>query len=120
MTYTTRMSPPRMRHKSLNPFSFLHPAGRGLSASAKIFRSTRTNTASSRESNSFWTDCLISREYLATSARALQAGCAIVFVGDAFFLAPRFGDEAVPEILPNGPVLFQVDQNADLAAFLIG
>jgi hypothetical protein len=54
----------------------------------QIFRSTRAKTASSRESNSFWADCLISREYLATSARALQEGCAIVFVGDAFFLAP--------------------------------
>src|SRR5579863_5535352 len=100
MTYTTRMSPARTRHRSLYPFIFLHPAGRGLSASARIFRSTRANTASSRESYSSWADCLISREYLATSARALQAGCAIVFVGDAFFLAPRFGDETVPEILP--------------------
>src|SRR5260370_232141 len=29
--YTTRQSPTRMRHWSLYPLSFLHPAGRGFS-----------------------------------------------------------------------------------------
>src|SRR4051794_34218175 len=38
---------------------------------------------------------------------------------NALFLPARFRHKTVPEVLPNGPVLFQVDQNTDLAAVLI-
>jgi hypothetical protein len=42
--------------------SFLHPAGRGFSASARILRSMRLKTASSRASSSFWADDLMTTE----------------------------------------------------------
>src|SRR5450755_2139221 len=109
-----------MRHWSLKPFSFLHPAGRGLSASARILLSTRVNSASSSASNSFCADCLISREYLTTRAGTFQAGCAVLLIRNALFLPARFRNKAVPEVLPYGSVFFQVDQNTDLAALLIG
>jgi len=69
----------------------------------------RVNSASSSASNSFCADCLISREYLTSRAGAFQAGRAVLLVGNAFFLPARFRHKAVPEVLPDGPVLFQVD-----------
>ena len=74
---------------------------------------------SSRESNSPWAECLISSEYLATGACAFQASRAVLLVRDALFFPPRFRDKTVPEILPDGTVFFQVDENPDLSAFLI-
>jgi hypothetical protein len=43
-----------------------------------------------------------------------------LLVRDALFLPPRFGNETVPEVFPDGAVLFQVNENTHLAAFLIG
>src|SRR5438874_13211965 len=40
---------------------------------------------------------------------ALHAGQALLLVRDAFFLAARFGNQAVPAILPHGPVLLEAD-----------
>src|SRR6266853_429215 len=79
----------------------------------------RVNTTSSSASNSFCADCLISREYLTTRAGAFQAGCAVLLIRNALFLPPRFRHKAVPKVLPDGPVFFQIDQDTDLAALLV-
>src|ERR1022692_1962614 len=76
-------------------FLVLHPAGRGSSASAKIFRSMRVNSGSPSASNSFCADCLISREYLSTRAGAFQAVCAVLLVRNALFLSARFRNQPV-------------------------
>ena len=52
---------------------------------------------------------LISREYLTTRAGAFQASGAVLLVRIALFLPARFGHKAVPEVLPDGPMFFQVD-----------
>src|ERR1022692_2159580 len=118
--YTTRQSPTRMRHWSLYPLSFFDPGGRGFSASARILRSIRANSALSSASSSFPAAGFISSEYLATPAIVLQALGSVFLVGDALFLAPRLGNQAIPEVLPNGTVLPEVDQHRRPAAFLIG
>src|SRR5437773_6013779 len=79
----------------------------------------RVNTTSSSASNSFCADCLISREYLTTWAGAFQAGCAVLLIRNALFLPARFRHKAVPKVLPDGPVSFQIDQDTDLAALLV-
>src|SRR5450756_1250851 len=104
--------PPSVR-RSLTP-------GCGLSASARIFRSMRVNSVSSSASNSFCADCLMSRGYLSTRAGALQAVGAVLLVGNALFLPAGFRHKTLPEVLPNGPVFFQIDLNGDLTAFLVG
>src|ERR1039458_4536667 len=62
----------------------------------------------------------IAREYLATLTMALQSLGPVLLVGNAFFLAARFGNQAIPEVLPNDAVLLEFDQDRRLAAFLIG
>ena len=62
----------------------------------------------------------IAREYLATLAMALQTLRPVLLVRNAFFLAARFGNQAIPEVLPNDAVLLEVDQDRRPAAFLIG
>ncbi|MGD0617318.1 MAG: hypothetical protein ABSB67_06620, partial [Bryobacteraceae bacterium] len=57
---------------------------------------------------------------LATWAGAFQAACAVLLVRNALLFAARFRHQTIPEILPDGPVFFQVDQDADFAAFIIG
>src|ERR1019366_8867544 len=109
-----------MRHRSLWPFSFLHPAGRGLSASGRILRSMRANSASSSESNSFCADCLMSREYTGTGVDTFQPVRAVLLVRDSLFLPTRFRHKTVPEVLPKGAVFLEVDLNGYLAALLIG
>src|SRR5277367_3328775 len=52
-------------------------------------------------------------------AGALQAARAVLLVRNALFLAARFGYQTVPDLFPNGPVLFQVDLNGYFAALLI-
>lgn len=51
---------------------------------------------------------------------AFQAGRAILFVRNAFFFLPRRRYETILEISPDGAVFFQVDENSNLAALLIG
>src|ERR1039457_5656674 len=80
----------------------------------------RVNGGSSSASNSLCADCLISREYLTTRVATLQAACPVSLVWNGLFFAPRFRHQTVPEVLPYRPVFFQVDENADLAGFLIG
>lgn len=63
---------------------------------------------------------LISRAYLSTWPGALHTAGAVLLVRNTFFLAARFRYEAVPEVLPDGAVLFQIDQHTNLAAPLIG
>jgi hypothetical protein len=43
-----------------------------------------------------------------------------MLVGNAFLFAARFGDEAIPEILPKSSVLLQVDDDRGFAAFIVG
>lgn len=43
-----------------------------------------------------------------------------ILVRDALFLKARLRYETVPEVLPYGPVFFQVDENAHFAALLVG
>src|SRR5258706_3602761 len=117
--YSTRQSPILKRHWSLYPFSFLHPAGRGLLASARIFRSMRVNSTSSSASNSFCAECLISREYLTTPAGAIQTGCAVLLVRNTPFLPPRFRHQNLPAVLPDGPPILQVEPKTKLAPRLI-
>src|ERR1019366_4972622 len=107
-----------MRHRSLWPFSFLHPAGRGLSASGRILRSMRANSASSSESNSLCADCLMSREYSGTGVDTFQPVRAVLLVRDSLF--PRSRHKTVPEVFPKSAVFLQVDLNGHLAALLIG
>ncbi len=83
-------------------------------------RSIRANSLSSRASNSFCAGGLISIAYLSRRAGAFQTVRAVLFVWNALFLPARFRNKAVPEVLPNGPVFFEVDENAYLAALLIG
>src|SRR5216683_2570896 len=109
-----------MRHWSLYPLSFLHPAGLGWSARDIILRSMRANSALSSASSSFWADALMSRENLATRTSTLHAIRPVLLVRNAFLLAARFGDEAIPEILPNGAVFLQVDEHSGLAALGVG
>src|SRR5277367_2026165 len=52
-------------------------------------------------------------------AGTLQATGAVLLVRNALFLAARFGYQTVPDLFPNGPVLFQVDLNGYFAALLI-
>lgn len=118
--YTTRQSPIRMRQSSLNPLSFLQPGGLGFVARVRILRSMRANRASSSASSSFCADGLIWIEYSATRMAALQTTGTILFVGDAPLLSAGLGDEAVPKILPERPVLFQVDYHRRLAALVVG
>ena len=49
-----------------------------------------------------------------------QASRAVLLVGDGSFLAARFRYKTAPKIFPDGAVFFQVDQDPDLAALLIG
>src|ERR1035438_978391 len=72
-----------------------------------LFRSV--NSGSPSASNSFCADCLISREYLSTRAGAFQAAGAVLFVRNALFLSARFRNQPVREVLPDGPVCFQID-----------
>src|SRR6266404_41097 len=109
-----------MRHWSLYPLSFLHPGGRGFSASTRILRSIRANSALSSASSSFPAAGFISSEYLATPAIVLQALGPVFLVGNALLLAPRLGNQAIPEVLPNGTVLSEVDQHRRPAALFIG
>src|SRR6266481_5294739 len=118
--YTTRQSPTRMRHWSLYPLSFFDPGGRGFSASTRILRSIRANSALSSASSSFPAAGFISSEYLATPAIVLQALGPVLLVGNALFLASRLGNQAIPEVLPNSTVLSEVDQHRRPAALLIG
>src|SRR5229473_7668450 len=120
MMYTTRQSPTRMRHWSLYPLSFFDPGGRGFSASTRILRSIRANSALSSASSSFPAAGFISSEYLATPAIVLQAFGPVFLVGNALLLASRLGNQAIPEVLPNGTVLPEVDQHRCPAALLIG
>src|ERR1700685_2690653 len=80
----------------------------------------RVNSASSSTSISFCADCLMSSEYLGTRADALQAFRAVSLVRNGPLLSARLRHKAVPEVLPDGPVLFQVDLNGHLAALPIG
>jgi hypothetical protein len=50
----------------------------------------------------------------------LQALGPVFLVWNALLLASRFGNQAIPEVLPNGTVLPEVDQHRRPAAFLIG
>ena len=59
-------------------------------------------------------------EYSATLTMALQTLGPVLLVGNAFFLAARFGNQAIPEVLPNDAVLLEVDQDRRPAAFFIG
>src|SRR5260370_19336813 len=120
MMDTARQSPTRMRHWSLYPLSFFDPGGRGLSASTRIFRSIRANSALSSLSSSFPAAGFISSEYLATPAIVLQTLGPVFLVGNALLLATRLGYQAIPEVLPNDTVLPEVDQHRRPAAFLIG
>jgi hypothetical protein len=95
---------------------FLASCGPGIVGQCPI----RVNTESSSESSSLCAECLISSEYLATGACAFQAGRAILLVRNALFFPPRFRHKTVPKIFPEGAVFFQVDENPDLAALLIG
>src|SRR5437764_8489843 len=115
MMYKIRQSPTRMRQWSLYPFSFLHPGGRGCSASAAILASRRANRASSSASSSLPAEGFISRVYLATPAIVLQSSGPVFLVGYALFLAARFGQEPVPEILPNCAMLLKINQHRCLA-----
>jgi hypothetical protein len=58
-------------------------------------------------------------EKLATRLAALHATGAVLLVRDAFFLAARFGNKPVPEIFPDGPVLFQVDLHGHSVALVV-
>src|ERR1700688_3953327 len=109
-----------MRHWSLYPLSFLHPGGRGFSASTRILRSIRVNSALSSASGSLAAAGFISSEYLGTPAIVLQALGPVFRVGNALLLAPRLGNQAVPEVFPNGTVLPEVNQPRRPAALLIG
>src|ERR1039457_865580 len=80
----------------------------------------RVNSVSSSASNSFCADCLMPIEYLSTRAGAFQAVRAVLLVRNALFLPARFRHKTLPEVLPNGPVFFQIDLNGYLAAFLVG
>src|SRR5450759_275152 len=80
----------------------------------------RANSVSSSASNSFCADCLMTRAYLSARASALQAVRAVLLVRNALFLPAGFRHKALPEILPNGTVFFQIDLNGDLTALLVG
>jgi hypothetical protein len=56
----------------LYPFSFLHPAGRGLSPRDSILRTTRASTLSGRASSSFRAEGLTSTAYLFTEPAAFD------------------------------------------------
>jgi hypothetical protein len=92
--------------------------GQNLPVYAGEQRGFRRSVASA--SNSFCADCLISREYLTTRAGALQACCAVLLVRNALFLPARLRNQTVPEVFPYGSVFFQIDENTDLAAPLVG
>src|SRR5208283_5934213 len=68
----------------------------------------------------FCADCLMSSEYLAPWPHAFQAGCAVLLVRYALLFAARLRNQPVLEVLPDRPMLFQVDEHADLVALLIG
>jgi len=53
-------------------------------------------------------------------ARAPQAACTVLLVGNALLFPPRLGDKPVPEVFPERAMLLQVDQHPDLAALLVG
>jgi hypothetical protein len=55
-----------------------------------------------------------------TPAIVLKALRPVFLVGNTLFLAPRLGNQAVPEVLPNGTVLPEIDQHRRSAALLIG
>src|ERR1035437_8711028 len=61
-----------------------------------------------------------SSESLATGTSVFKASRAVLLGGDGSFLAARFRHKTVPKIFPDGAVFFQVDQDPDLAALLIG
>jgi len=74
----------------------------------------------SSASSSFPAAGFISSEYLATPAIVFQAFGPVFLIGNALLLAPRLGNQTIPEVLPNGTVLPEVDQHRRPAAFLIG
>ena len=86
----------------LVPFQLLASCGPGIVGQ-------RANSVSSSASNSFCADFLISREHLTTRGAALQAAGPALLVRNALSLPARFRHKTVPEVLPDGPVLFQVD-----------
>jgi hypothetical protein len=100
-------------------FQLFASCGPGLSASARIFRSVPANSASSSASNSFLRR-LLDFERVLNHAGGCASGGAVLLVRYAFFLPARFRHKSVPEVLPDGPVFFQVDRNTGLSAFLIG
>jgi hypothetical protein len=77
-------------------------------------------TEPSRESSSFWADDLMTTEQLSTRLATLQAAAAVLLVRNAFLLAAGFGNKAVPEIFPNGPVRPQVDRHGHALALVVG
>jgi len=44
----------------------------------------------------------------------------VLLVRDALFPAARFADEAVPKVLPQRPVFFEVDDGSRFAALVVG
>src|ERR1039457_2454701 len=109
-----------MRQRSLEPRSFLQPDGLGLAAKPSIFGTSRAMRLSLRFSSSLRADGLISSEYLATRAPALDQIGLDGFEEYAFLLAPPFRDKAVVEILPKRPVFAKVNLHGHLTALLVG
>jgi hypothetical protein len=60
--YTTPQSPILIRHWSLWPFSFLHPAGRGELAKEPILLTARASTLSGKASSSFFAEGFMATE----------------------------------------------------------
>src|ERR1022692_4139373 len=90
-------------------FQFLASCGPGIIGKRQNLPVDAVNSGSPSASNSFCADCLISREYLSTRAGAFQAAGAVLFVRNALFLSARFRNQPVREVLPDGPVCFQID-----------
>jgi len=51
---------------------------------------------------------------------ALQSAGPVFLVGNALFLAARLGNQDIPKILPERPVLSEVNLDGDLAPFNVG
>ena len=55
-----------------------------------------------------------------TDGLTVQPGNPILVVRDILFLPPRLRDEAIPKVLPYRSVLLEVNEHADLTAFVFG
>jgi hypothetical protein len=83
-------------------------------------RSMPVKIPSSSASSSFWADDFGTIRILSHAARrASGAPGAVLLVRDTLFLAARFGDQAVPEVLPNRPVRFHVDLYSHAVALIV-